>query len=261
MLNKISLFALAALGFLASGCSDIDSDDRFIELPPVEAQRTVLLEEFTGQFCVNCPKAHTVIANLVNQYSGNLIPVSIHAGGDAFSLGEELGGLRIPEGEAIGAMHGVNSYPAGVVNRTSGVQTSDQWAASIRDALKKPSHLDLAVEAKLGSQGSVIEITTDITPYENYKGNLVIWIVESNIKGIQIMPSGSYNMDYTHNHVFRAEVNGKNGDEVDLVVREPKTTFHTINVKPIWNTENLSVVAFVTGRNGVEQAAECHVAL
>ncbi|MDE7135255.1 MAG: Omp28 family outer membrane lipoprotein [Muribaculaceae bacterium] len=261
-MKKISLIAIGVAAFMSAGCSDIDSDDRFVELPAVEAQRTVLLEEFTGQYCVNCPSAHTVISNLLQQYPDNLISVSIHAGGDAFSLGEGqydgLVGLRLPEGEAIAAMHGVKAYPAGVVNRTSGVLTSDKWAGMIREAVQMPSHLDLNVEAKLGSQGSVIEITADMTPYENIQGDLVVWVVESGITAMQIMPDGNVTLDYVHNHVFRGSVNGT-GDPVNLVVREPKSAFYTVNVKPNWNVDNLSIVAFVATRNGVEQAAHCKV--
>lgn len=259
LFKRLSFLTFIAAATLATACNDIDSDDRFIELPAVEAKRVVLLEEFTGQMCVNCPTAHKVIENLVGQYPDNLICVSIHAGGSAFSIGEDelpgIVGLRIPQGETYAAAAGVNSFPCGVVNRKSGVQTHQQWADLIREAIQQPSHVDLNVEARI--DGSNIEITTDIEPYENIDGFLQLWVVESGIQAMQMLPSGGLDMEYVHNHVFRAAVNGGDGEAVSLVIREPFKTTNTIALKPNWKVENLSIVAFVYTRDGgVEQAAQ-----
>ena len=56
------LFAIAAASIGIIGCNDIDSDERFIELPPIEGNRVVLLEDYTGQSCPNCPEGHRVIS-------------------------------------------------------------------------------------------------------------------------------------------------------------------------------------------------------
>ncbi len=262
LFKKLPFLTFIAAAALATACNDIDSDDRFIELPSVEAKRVVLLEEFTGQYCVNCPIAHNVIENLAGQYPDNLICVSIHAGGDAFSIGEDqipgFVGLRIPQGEIYAAAAGANAFPCGVVNRKGSVQTHEQWAGLIRDAVQQPSHLDLNVEARL--DGSTIEITTNIEPYENINGFLQLWVVESGIKAMQMLPTGGIDMEYVHNHVFRAAVNGGDGEAVDLVINEPFKNTNTIALKPNWNVENLSIVAFVYTRDGgVEQAAQTHL--
>ena len=76
--NKISAIALACIALTA--CNEVDPDDRFEELPAVSCKRTVLLEEFTGQECTNCPDAHRLVANLHEQYGEQLVSVAIHAG-------------------------------------------------------------------------------------------------------------------------------------------------------------------------------------
>ncbi len=262
LFKKLPFLTFIAAAFFGTACNDIDPDDRFIELPAVEAKRVVLLEEFTGQMCTNCPTAHQVIENLVGQYPDNLITVSIHAGGSSFSIGEDeypgLVGLRLPQGEAYAAAAGATAFPCGVVNRTGGVSTHDKWATIIREAIQQPSRLDMNVEARI--EGSEIEITTEIDPYANISGYLQLWVVESGITAMQMLPSGAVEMNYVHNHVFRAAVNGGDGEAVNLVIREPFKTTNTIAVKPNWNAENLSVVAFVYTRDGgVEQAAQAHL--
>lgn len=80
-------------------CSNIDEDDRFIEVEPVEVAKRVLIEDFTGQRCINCPKASEVIENLQKEYGAdNVIAVAIHSGpyskdfmGNPLSLWTETG--------------------------------------------------------------------------------------------------------------------------------------------------------------------------
>lgn len=262
LLKRLPFLTFIAAALFTSACNDIDSDDRFIELPPVEAKRVVLLEEFTGQMCTNCPTAHQVIENLVGQYPDNLITVSIHAGGTAFSIGEDeypgLVGLRNEQGEAYASAAGATAFPCGVVNRIGSVLTHDKWAALIREAVQQPASLDMTVDARI--EGSNIEITTEIEPYGNIDGYLQLWVVESGITAMQMLPTGGVEMNYVHNHVFRAAVNGSDGEAVKLVIREPFKTTNSIALKPSWNAENLSIVAFVYTRDGgVEQAAQTHL--
>lgn len=251
---------MAAAAALTS-CNEINYDDRFIELPAVEAQRVVLLEEFTGQKCVNCPDAHAVIEGLQEQYPDNLISVSIHGGSDMNAIGEDQMpgyGLRNSDGAAYADANKISSFPAGVVNRRSGVTTSDQWSTAIRNEISKPSSLELDMTATLSSDGSKVNIDVDIEPWENIDGRLQLWVVESDIVSLQLTKSGM-KRDYVHNHVFRGVVNGHDGEPVRLTTREPQHLSASVDVRDIWNTNNLSIVGFIYTSDGVVQAAHCSV--
>lgn len=265
-LTKYMLTAATAIAGVSalSSCNDISSDDRYIELPAVEAKRVVLLEEFTGQYCVNCPEAHELIVDLLSQYPDNLISVSIHGGPEGTnSIGEETNkppmiGLRNSDGANYTDSYKISAFPAGVVNRTSGVTTSDQWSAAIRDAITKPSDVDMALSANLSADGKKIEITTEVSPYDNLTANLQIWVVESGIEAIQRTKQG-FKTDYIHNHVFRGAVNGLNGESVKLTTRMPQQFTHEASVKDIWNSSHLSIVAFLYDNSGVIQAVQAKV--
>lgn len=68
------------LGGVLSSCSDLDEQDRFVYIKPADAARKVLIEDFTGQKCVNCPKATDEIHVLQETYGeDNIIAVGIHS--------------------------------------------------------------------------------------------------------------------------------------------------------------------------------------
>ena len=52
------------LGGVLSSCSDLDEQDRFVYIKPADAARKVLIEDFTGQRCPNCPSATDEIHHL-----------------------------------------------------------------------------------------------------------------------------------------------------------------------------------------------------
>lgn len=258
---KISAYTLAAFAALSTlvGCNDIGSDDRFIELPPVEAQRVVLLEEYTGQKCVNCPKAHEVIEDLVKQYGDTLLVVSIHGGGDANSYSEAkfpAFGLANDESEAYVKAAGIDAFPKGIVNRATGRESKDEWAASVRQQKGRPSTLEMWAATEFNADSTELKISTTLSPEAAIDGYLQLWIVESGIVAPQYLSDGSTDRRYVHNHVFRASVNGHDGERVALVPREPLTLEHTIKIKENWKAANLSVVAFVYNDTGVLQACK-----
>ncbi len=258
----LMLAALPAALLSLAACDEVAEGDRYIELPQVTAQRTVLLEEFTGQDCVNCPAAHEVIESLLAQYGDALISVSIHGG--HFGIPISRKGLMQPEGDEYVTYWGAETFPSGVVNRAGGVQSMDAWAASIRNLVEQPSSLSIAVEAHPSADGSQIDITTTLDPLDDLQGKLQLWITESNIVARQRNAEGEWVPDYVHNHVYRASVNGTWGEDVALSEGVHKTLSHSIAVRAetneTWNVANLHVVAFVYNDSGVLQAAQCSVA-
>ena len=66
---------------MAVGCDEVDENDRLIYVKPQAVGRNVLIEDFTGQRCVNCPNASEEIARLQREYGADtVIAVGIHSG-------------------------------------------------------------------------------------------------------------------------------------------------------------------------------------
>lgn len=257
--------ATLALGASLAACGGVDDYDRFVPTTPVEVARTVLIEDFTGQNCVNCPAAHEVLDQLVAQYPDNVIPVSIHAGHFAVKVERtrypDYIGLAQPEGDDMAGRWGITAYPSGVVNRTGGALEADSWAEAVRRQLATPSHLGVGVQASLStSDPSEIAITVTLDPQENAEGTLHVWVVESGIVAFQLANGQGRIPDYVHDNVYRCSVDGIDGTPVTLTMREPQTLSFTQAVRQTeterWDTSHLSIVAFVeTHSEGVLQAA------
>lgn len=262
--KSIALFAAATM-LLASSCDEVKENERLIDMGEITAKRTVLLEEFTGQRCTNCPSAHQVVAKLLEQYGDGLIAVSINGGTLAVSESDPVParfapGLMTEQSNEIVSHWNVESFPNGMVNRSGRITSQEEWSSLIRTELEADSKVDIEVKASFDTETGKITVTADMAPGDNIDGMLQLWITESDIVAPQLGAGSTFIADYVHNHVFRAAVNGTWGEAVTLVTREPVSVTREISCQSNWSVDHLSVVAFIyTDAAGVLQAAECKV--
>ena len=254
---KKFIYLVPLAGFLGA-CDNIDMADRYIEAGDVMVARKVLLEEFTGQLCTNCPDAQRAVHSLEQQYGDNLIAVSIHAGRGTFGIPAPYG-LMQEEGEIYAQQWGIGSVlPLGVVDRTIGPMYYEDFAAAVREEIGKTTLLELSLESQLSEDGSEIEVFTTLVSPSALNGNLQLWVIESNIVDMQI-DNGKVLNDYVHNNVFRACVNGQWGENIPLEGNVVKYVSNTIPLDEIWEPENLAIVGFYYNGNGVVQVERCQV--
>ena len=253
-MKKHLIYIIGIAASLFTACENISEDERLLDVEGVTAQRVVLLEDYTGQACVNCPEAHKEATALHEEYHDNLIVVAMHAGPQAIPA---PAGLKQPEGDIYADNFGVKTYPNGLVNRRGGLKDYPSWGAAVYEELQRESQLNLSVSSFL-TDGK-LEVTVDMLALKNVAGKLQLWITEDSIVGPQISLAGA-NLQYVHNHVFRGSVNGTWGDEIALVLGEQTVKeYKGLTMDAAWKSENLSVVAFVYNNEGVVQAAQCKV--
>ncbi|MDE6278870.1 MAG: Omp28 family outer membrane lipoprotein [Paramuribaculum sp.] len=269
--NLILGLWVAASAVLA-GCDTVDMDDRFIAMEPVvdTSSRTVLLEEFTGQLCSNCPDAHKIASQLSQQYGDKFIVVSIHGGGfgmseEYTSFNDNFVGLATQEGMNYHTSLGVSSWPAGVINRNSGILTSDAWSAAVRKSFETPAELGILANASVSNGNIEVEVTlvpsTDIA-----SPNLNVWVTESHIDAFQ-QDGAQYLPSYEHNHVFRKSATPMpDGMTIESLKSGQHAGPYKFTIPVVdndhvkWNVSNLSVVVFVdTKSGGVLQATHTAV--
>ena len=244
---------------LTHSCSRIDESERFIDVEPANVARAVLIEEFTGQRCVNCPNAATEIARLQQAYGeDHVIAVGIHSGPLAIYSKGQVIGLRTELGDTYYNYWGVEEEPSALINRRGGVVRLNQWQTMIHDQLQlqTPVSLTMTCETRV-TDGIGIQVTVHSSA--SYRGKLQLWLTEDQIVAPQLMPDGTMNAEYVHRHVLRAAVNGDWGEDIALEAGETRTMQY--DVKPVsgMNVSQLSVVAFVYGQTGVDQVSTCHI--
>lgn len=255
-MKKHLIYIIGIAATLFTACENISEDERFLDVEGVTAKRVVLLEDYTGQACKNCPNAHEIAAGLHEEYHDNLIVVAIHAGVQAFPAPT---GLKTPVGDEYADNAGIQSYPSGLINRRGGVKDYPLWEAAVYEEIQKETPLTLEVQSSLCDNGK-LSIDTEILALGDVAGKLQLWVLEDSIAGFQLLPEGGADVNYVHNHVFRGVVNGTWGEDVSLSLGEQKVIEHKdFELDATWKTENLSVVAFVYNEDGVLQAAQCKI--
>lgn len=241
-------------------CDPVDEADRLIYVKPVSASRNVLIEDFTGQRCVNCPTATLEIERLMAQYGGDtVIAVGIHSGPFAKSVKGVPYSLYTAEGDEYFNYWKVESQPKGVVDRL-GTSDYPSWGTIVRDELSKTAPLVLQVNVSCDVNSRQMTVTAICQGTDgNTQGKLQLWVIEDGITAFQYMPDGSTNREYVHNHVFRASVNGTWGTDINVVEGVVNTAYFDCTLDEAWVPENLWVVGFVYNNHGVCQATKVKV--
>ena len=252
----IPFYLFALLPFLMS-CSHIDEDERLVYVKPAQVVRCVLLEDFTGQRCVNCPKASEEIQKLTAQYGEDaVVAVGIHSGPLGFRTNSRFVGLSTDAGDAYFDHWQLDFQPVGLIDRNGPVEYP-AWGTRIREELQKPA--PVAIVAEAWSVSDTLAVSVAVTATDgNTAGRLQLWVVEDSVTAFQLMPDGTRNDTYLHQHVLRAAINGVWGEDVRV---DEGNTFRTNCRMPMdadWNREHLSVVAFVYDETGVLQVTKTH---
>ena len=259
--------ATAAMAMVAASCSNIDEGDRLIYVKPAEVGRAVLIEDLTGQSCINCPTGTDIINGIIQTYGeDNVIAVGIHCGPLGFKGNAKRVGLMTDTGDEYYKKwaNGTNlGQPSAVFNRKIGTSDNfNNWAAEVGLIISEKANLSVDIANAYDAKTRKLTIKVGaygVNDTVSVSGKLQVWIVEDGIKAMQKMPDGSANQDYVHNHVFRAAVNGTWGEEVTVKEGETTTKQYPYVLPETWNAENISVVAFVYNDKGVENVAKKHI--
>ena len=269
-------YCLTVIG-LAS-CSDIDEADR---LKPVNTinrdtipevidttavdffapyQRHILIEDFTGQDCVNCPNATDLITQLQEMLGHEtVVAVGIHSGPLGVKPEKNAEGLATDLGDTYYNYWKIEMQPYGVIDRSDGPLGTDIWTAKVNWDLAQEqwpaTQCNIFVKATKPANSQQADIHVTLAGMKGIvNGKLQLWITEDNIQAFQKMPDGTTNKAYIHNHVLRDAVNGTWGDDCSVEEGQLWEHDYTFTLNNAWKPENLNVVAFVYNDTGVVQA-------
>lgn len=257
--------ATAAMAMAAASCSNIDEGDRLIYVKPAEVGRAILIEDFTGQKCINCPTGTEIINSIVETYGeDNVIAVGIHSGPLGFAGNSKTVGLMTDTGNEYYTRWDKENkmgQPWVIFNRkTSPDSHYNNWAAMVGTIISEKANLSVKIANAYDAATRTLTTTVGADGVNGtVNGKLQVWIVEDGVKALQMMPDGKSNKEYIHNHVFRAAVNGTWGEDVTVKEGETTTKQYQYVLPEAWNADNIAVVAFVYNDGGVENVAKKHL--
>ena len=253
-MKKFGIYMMMMAALALGACNEIDEADRLLDYTPPAGDRNVLLEEFTGQMCPNCPEGAREAHRLQESYPGMVI-VSIHAG--AFAAGSayvtEAGNAYwekfYSDGNSVG-------YPAAMVNRSGNVSTGyqQQWASWVASAVQLPAYYELFLAATYNDADRSLTVASSVsksTIQTDEATKLLLLLTEDGIIDIQL--SGTQVItDYEHNHVLRGAIGDQDAEPnywgVDVTIGYPDATEAVSQpyvLDEAWVAENMHVVGIL----------------
>ena len=261
MTMKKTFFTILVLAAMALvSCDEVSHDERLTYVEPPEVGRAVLIEDYTGQYCVNCPRATQEIERLIEEYGDtSVIAVAIHSG--PFSKQK---GVESPLYTSVGDMYfstwGLQGQPVGLIDRlySSMPFSYTDWGAGVNYEIgfKAPVAFMTTPVYDTGNRRADVQVQTIGLDSPLVSGKLQVWLVEDSIDSFQLMPDGSVNEHYNHMHVFRASVNDPWGDNVSVNHGQVDVKDYSITLDPAWVPEHCSIVTFLYDGNGVRQVTK-----
>jgi Outer membrane protein Omp28 len=229
--------------------------------------KRVLLEDYTGHKCVNCPEASNIAHSLEASLSGKLIVLAVHAGYQALpGTGEYAADYRSAAGEVWNVEFGINSInPLGMVDRKefdgTRVLSKDVWSNDVTLALNESPGVLMIItnsfDTNTGTVSSFIYSKFRSTLPGAYR--LTVCVVEDSL--ISGQKNNNPNVGTTpdiHNYVFmdvlRGSVNGNYGEILTGIV-DPYLTYmgkFSIPLDPSWVAKNCWIFAFISNSDTKE---------
>ncbi len=276
---KKTIYILAIMGLLFGACDKIE-EPYLVETggsgpgPGVKV-RKVLLEEYTGHLCVNCPEGTKLANDLKQVFGEQLVLLTIHAGDLASpSVEPYTADYRTTAGTAIYNFYQPIGVPTGMVNRTpyqgSTVLFKDSWEPAIQDLTDLPPEVFIEIETEYneGTRKLNIHVHSEFLQDLDKTYNLSVLIIESGIISPQkndessIGPSPNW-LDYEHKHMLRKSLNGTWGDFLaeQAVIGTIMSKDYSITLDNEWDANHCGVIAIVLDSETYEilQVEEAHI--
>jgi len=225
--------------------------------------KKILLEEFTGHKCPNCPTATKTASDLKDISGNQLIVIAIHAGflAEPESSGNFTYDFTCTEGDELFTHYGIGTIgtPQGLVNRMdksgSQVIAPGDWNATVSALFPVSQDAQLEISNNYNGTTRVLNTTVETEFFNQVSGpiSLCVYITEDSIVSPQknndpgIGPVGDI-LDYVHMHVLRGSMNGTWGENLisgNPVVGQKYTKSYSITLDNAWDDKHCSVVAFV----------------
>lgn len=238
------------------GTSSLSGDTTYLESNIAASQdRVVLLEEFTGVRCVNCPRAHATIKQIQTAHPGRVLAVGIHTG----IFAQPYTGrpdFKIPEGNAIEqALNGAQGYPSGAVDRTLFAGESriiigdNKWSNYVNDHLAVATPVNINLAKAYNAASRQLDFTATIRLTAAYAENLYFsaYLIEDDIIDYQLTPTG-IDSSYSHTHVLRKLLTPLSGQQLNapsFTAGRVVVQRYSLTIGSAFNVANLKIIAFV----------------
>jgi hypothetical protein len=215
--------------------------------------KKILIEDFTGHRCQNCPQAAQILHEIVSDYCDHIVPLAIHTTAFADSTADFPYNYKTEVGNTLAADFSIFSLPIGLVNRSEFngnlLQSRDNWRSAVNLLYSLKPEFNMIIESSYDDISNTVTavVTTEFLKDIDYSINLGLYVSEDSI--ISPQQDGSEVIDdYIHRHMLRKGIttaygvtiasSGKFGDIIEK-------TF-VFEADPKWVINNCELIAFIS---------------
>ena len=284
-MNHMKYFALLILSFgiLLNSCDVIDEPFKDSISPIdtvglvqsdtiIQTQKAVLVEDFTGHRCKNCPKASKAINELDSLFNSQVVPLAIHAGPSNFTgvNNEYPTDFTTEYGDDLATHFGISAMPMGLVQRidypNSHQKTYTAWSGITNlELAKSPEALfTLSTEYDASNRIGVLNYSVEMISNQSNPLWVAVYIKETGIISPQLMPNNSRNETYVHKNVFRNAPLGPFGISISENGGTSGQTFTgsvTANLDPLWDANECEWVILIYDRSNYKVIQPASISL
>ena len=242
----------------------------------------ILIEDFTGHTCPNCPSAATELESIQDFFGDQVIGIALHVG-NTFARPYPISqapkfqyDFRTKWGEEIDLFFEVsnNGLPKGLVNRldyftNEHIKSPAEWLTTVQTLLNVTPKFGIAINSF--ETGSNYNIYVTSKALENLTGNynLIVCLTEDGIINWQKDVAIEIE-NYQHKHILRTYLNNTWGEplkattnysaeeeitkvfNVDLTELEEFNEDYSLNTlfqgngnAGGWNSNNINIIAYI----------------
>ncbi|HNT19074.1 MAG TPA: Omp28-related outer membrane protein [Saprospiraceae bacterium] len=270
---KTIILFLTGLIFLLPACDEVPVSIPSAPDPGGQVYpQNVLIEEYTGVRCQNCPAGAQLLEELKRIHGDRLIILSIHGGFFAqptnaenkFRLDNAFGA------ELIRLFNEPLGYPSAMISRkifdgqSSRFLGGGFWAGYVAEELDQEPIIGLELEILPDPDPLALKVKVHVRALEVQSQvlSLSVALTETNIRDAQLTPTG-VDTNYVHRHVLRSFLSAISGDPAGILPTNVKKTFeYSTTLSGNWKTGDLSLIAFIHEPSPsfrVVQAAEAKI--
>lgn len=264
--------------FLLDGSEFSRSNTDFVSSEMPEAQcKMVLIEEFSGVRCINCPAGHEITEELLEGHPDQVAALTIHAGFLSAPYNESKENYVIAEGSFLYDFLQVIAVPAASIDRVQydgedfiSLTNRNVWTGKVNERLNMSPPMNIYTDYAYDATSHTLEVFVRVHYLEAFDASVVhqlsVSLSESHIIDYQLKPveGGSIEQpDYEHNHVLRAMMTPSTGAilDVDKVAGTVVERVFEITLGDNWVAGNMEFIAFVhdSETNQILQVAKKHL--
>jgi len=266
ILNPIFFLILFIVAWGLQSCDKVK--EPYAEIKPAGGDtnyRMILLEDYTGHKCVNCPAAGILARDLEELYKGQIMVMAVHATWFATpdQTGDFTANYTTEAGNTWSSEFQIESAPYGLINRRyySGSHiylNPKYWGNAVQDFVELPKVAIMSINNVYNDATRSLSTKIETKFLEQTQGtiNLTVCILEDSIVSPQknndpLVGPVPVIYQYVYMDMLRGNVSGIWGDELTTSVI-PNTVYsksYTFQMNEAWVAPHCWILAFISDAN------------